>query len=669
MKQKIIIAFLVLFLIISIVSAEDDINKKDYLFLNLKITNNINIIPEQVNYKVDYVRANFSFFPKNTYRQEVNEIRTEPEFEKEGDNYMMEWSKPTEKELSFYIDSDIRNYDKRIEITKKVDFPIEDLDIEYEPYLKSGGNIDITEDMEKKAYELSQGSDDLYEVIFNIADYINENVEYNLYYKDYNKKASWVFENKEGVCDEFSTLFIAMCRALKIPARFVSGIAYSNIAEIEGFGNHAWAEVYFPDYGWVPFDISYKQLGYIDTTHITTSHSDDSNVSSVVYSSRGMGFSMLADELSYDVSVESKGNQIKPMVDLNTNVFDDNVEFGSYNLISVEIINKKPFYVIERVYLNPTEGLSYPEGKEKFVLLEPYGLKKVYWIVRVSDDLKEGYIYTFPVEAKTTTNATDEIKFTVQENSKYYSLPYINSLINDKDEKENKPYSDNVTLVCNVSDVVVSVNKTISINCIIENKGNVELKSVKICMDDKSCSYVNLNPDEKKPLDFRKTYYSSGIKSLTLKAFNNKIIKTQYFSVKVVGCPKIEIKEFVYPSEMEYGEKGEISFNLVPLKNSLAGNVKVEIIHDIINEGWVFESVSETKIFKFIINSNDLKPVNNKFILKVSYEDYEGNNYETSEQFEISLKNLTNSEKMILWLNWGGYKVYNFFTGLVDKLE
>lgn len=661
-------AFLVLFFMISVVSADEAINRRDYLFLNVQISNKINIIPEQANYRVDYVKANFSFFPRNTYRQEITEIRTEPEFSKEGDNYIMEWLKPTEKELSFYINSEIRNYDERIDIRKKVSFPIEDLNIEYEPYLQSTGNIDINDEIEKKAYELSQGSDDLYEVVFNIADYINENVEYNLYYKDYNKKASWVFENKEGVCDEFSTLFIAMCRALKIPARFVSGIAYSNIEEMEGFGNHAWAEVYFPDYGWVPFDITYKQLGYVDTTHITTNHNDDSNVTSVVYSSRGTGFSMIADEMSYDVFIESTGNLIKPMVDLSLSVFDDNVDFGSYNLISVEITNKKSFYIIERVYLNPTEGLSYPNGKEKFVLLEPYASKKIYWVVGVSDSLKSGYTYTFPVEAKTTTNAVGDVRFMVQEDSEHYSLAHINSLVEDKDEKENKPYSENVYLVCNVSDVVVSVNKTVHINCVIENKGDTELKQVKVCMNDESCSYLNINPGEKKPFDFRKTYYSPGIKSLTIKASNNKIIKTQYFSVKVVGNPKIEIKEFVYPSEMEYGEKGEISFNLVPLKNSPARNVKVEIMHDIINEGWVFDSVSETKMFRFMINSNDLKPSNNKFILKVSYEDYEGINYEVSEQFEIELKNLSNSEKIMLWLNWGGYKVYYFFTGLIDKI-
>ena len=56
---------------------------------------------------------------------------------------------------------------------------------------------------------------------------------------------------KSGDCTEYSDLMTALCRAKKIPARVVDGY-------ITSYGNdtpkHNWVEVYFPEYGWVPFD-------------------------------------------------------------------------------------------------------------------------------------------------------------------------------------------------------------------------------------------------------------------------------------------------------------------------------------------------------------------------------------------------------------------------------
>lgn len=56
-----------------------------------------------------------------------------------------------------------------------------------------------------------------------------------------------------GVCQDHSHVFIAMCRALGIPARYVSGYLYA--PEMIHLASHAWAEVYL-DQTWYCFDIS-----------------------------------------------------------------------------------------------------------------------------------------------------------------------------------------------------------------------------------------------------------------------------------------------------------------------------------------------------------------------------------------------------------------------------
>lgn len=73
------------------------------------------------------------------------------------------------------------------------------------------------------------------------------------------------YETREGDCDEFSDLFITLCRACKIPARRVEGLVINNNS---GFENHAWAEAYIPQTGWVPFDPALNLFAAISNRHI-----------------------------------------------------------------------------------------------------------------------------------------------------------------------------------------------------------------------------------------------------------------------------------------------------------------------------------------------------------------------------------------------------------------
>ena len=55
-----------------------------------------------------------------------------------------------------------------------------------------------------------------------------------------------------GVCQDHTHVFIACCRALGVPARYVSG--YVDPAGGQQATSHAWAEVRIPGLGWVGFD-------------------------------------------------------------------------------------------------------------------------------------------------------------------------------------------------------------------------------------------------------------------------------------------------------------------------------------------------------------------------------------------------------------------------------
>ncbi|MDD3444416.1 MAG: transglutaminase family protein [Zavarzinia sp.] len=65
---------------------------------------------------------------------------------------------------------------------------------------------------------------------------------------------AYTLASARGACRDLAVLFMAACRSLGIPARFVSG--YQAEAEsVDGQRHlHAWAEVFIPGWGWIGFD-------------------------------------------------------------------------------------------------------------------------------------------------------------------------------------------------------------------------------------------------------------------------------------------------------------------------------------------------------------------------------------------------------------------------------
>ncbi len=75
-----------------------------------------------------------------------------------------------------------------------------------------------------------------------------------------------VLRGRKGDCTEHATLFIALCRAVDIPARDADGLMYCG-DELRAFGGHAWAEVVL-DGRWVAADPTWNEFP-VDATHIT----------------------------------------------------------------------------------------------------------------------------------------------------------------------------------------------------------------------------------------------------------------------------------------------------------------------------------------------------------------------------------------------------------------
>jgi Transglutaminase-like superfamily/TgpA N-terminal domain len=70
----------------------------------------------------------------------------------------------------------------------------------------------------------------------------------------------FLYVSKTGDCTRFASAFALLCRSLKIPTRCVGGFApglpnlATGLIEVRAKQSHAWAEIFLPETGWVPFD-------------------------------------------------------------------------------------------------------------------------------------------------------------------------------------------------------------------------------------------------------------------------------------------------------------------------------------------------------------------------------------------------------------------------------
>ncbi|HTU47880.1 MAG TPA: transglutaminase family protein [Bryobacteraceae bacterium] len=77
--------------------------------------------------------------------------------------------------------------------------------------------------------------------------------------------------SRQGVCQDFAHIMIAMVRNLRIPCRYVSGYLYHDLLHedrsAEG-ATHAWVEALLPGLGWIGFDPTNNLL--VGERHIRT---------------------------------------------------------------------------------------------------------------------------------------------------------------------------------------------------------------------------------------------------------------------------------------------------------------------------------------------------------------------------------------------------------------
>lgn len=111
------------------------------------------------------------------------------------------------------------------------------------------------------ALEVTRGSGSRLEEVRAIYDYTVSTLKYDKSGTGWGRgDILYACDAKRGNCTDFHAVFIGLCRAREIPARFEIGFSIPTdkpAGEIAGY--HCWADCYLPEYGWVPVDCSEAQ--------------------------------------------------------------------------------------------------------------------------------------------------------------------------------------------------------------------------------------------------------------------------------------------------------------------------------------------------------------------------------------------------------------------------
>ena len=175
-------------------------------------------------------------------------------------------------------------------------------------YLQLPDSVTERTRAEAQRVAIQAGATNAFDKVWAVQEYLRSNFTYELNSPRPSGGQDWVdyflFDHQAGRCEQFASAMIVMVRSLGIPARLVSGYNYSGETDPQGDviyrenQAHTWVEVFFPEYGWVPFEPTTNQAEF-------TYGSDNSNQADATPEA---GIGSPTPEPTQDATAEAQSN-------------------------------------------------------------------------------------------------------------------------------------------------------------------------------------------------------------------------------------------------------------------------------------------------------------------------------------------------------------------------
>ncbi|MDD9953655.1 MAG: transglutaminase-like domain-containing protein [Candidatus Woesearchaeota archaeon] len=621
----------------------------DTMTANVFIGNTVTFQENGPGFVVDTALARLTWFPRDTYLQNIEELSVTPNVI-EGDEMMqIMWDRPG-KTATFTVESVVTTKNAIVPVREKIPFPLRGVPDEYAPYLRSGDITDQTPAIQRLAQDLVANKDDAYQAVFALADWVTSNVEYNLdsLGEPAIQTASQVLASKWGKCDELTALFISLNRAVGIPARFVAGYSYTNSELFERqWGGHGWAEVWLPSAGWIPFDVTYGEYGYLDAGHVTLKIAADAKETSVDYNARGREFSLQTEPLDIIVTPTEMNAHTDQVIRISLDAPQTKVGFGSAVLILAKVTNKKDYYVSTRLDLSKTTNTDMLSDTYENILLKPKEVRTVPFLVQIDRHLKPGFQYEFPFVLTSRLGEEAEVKINVRESYNVFSAQSFASVMQqyEKIELTGTPFS----ITC--SQGVAYVDTPIEHACILH--GARQAHTLDICGSE--CAEVEVVDNT---FTFTTRYDKQGTytEPFTTKFGGGDI--AFFVTSRVVGPTAFTI-ETAQPDTVRVDETMDVVVSLDAI-GALPEDIDVRVT---LRHAEALEEVTALPAtLEFTLHGASLRPGENMLTVDVTYVDELGTTGSATHEAVIELVDVSFGRKLVFLLEDFGYWMNGLFS-------
>jgi transglutaminase-like putative cysteine protease len=117
-------------------------------------------------------------------------------------------------------------------------------------FLQESRFVEVSPEVWRLAVDAVGDERDAWQQALRLMAFVNSHITYESRSTQVHTHPREVLEQKRGVCQDFAHVMLSLCRAMKIPALYVSGYLATEAAS----ATHAWTEVYIPGHGWQPLD-------------------------------------------------------------------------------------------------------------------------------------------------------------------------------------------------------------------------------------------------------------------------------------------------------------------------------------------------------------------------------------------------------------------------------
>ena len=133
-------------------------------------------------------------------------------------------------------------------------------------YTKSEKFLEQTPAIKNLTHQITSENNSVLDKLQSILNFIVKNFQYHYPIKQRGVK-HLNLKNLKGDCGEYSSLFVTMCRILKIPTRNNTGfVIYGD--EINNIYGHGWTNVYLKPYGWIEIDPLANNIRKVEKKYI-----------------------------------------------------------------------------------------------------------------------------------------------------------------------------------------------------------------------------------------------------------------------------------------------------------------------------------------------------------------------------------------------------------------